>query len=165
MLLPLRESHILANYRGCQTRVIRGDGGSQSRATPIVFHPGRDVTSQTGTRARHSQPASGSYREEEEFERGRSEVGRCRPYRVGAQDLQEKGPAGGCAPGSATQAALREAERSASAESGGGAPAQAFPRLTRNMVKRPASAGRLLSVDMLSRSRNDACICARALAR
>jgi hypothetical protein len=66
MLPTLRESHILAHYRGCQTRVIRGDGGSQSRATPIVFHPGRDVTSQTGTRARHSHAGERPYREEED---------------------------------------------------------------------------------------------------
>jgi len=64
MLLTLRKFHILANYRGCQTRVIRGDGGSQSRATPIVFRRG-DVT-QSGARARHSHAGERPYREEED---------------------------------------------------------------------------------------------------
>src|SRR5688500_4982508 len=54
MLLTLRKSHILANYRGCQTRVIRGNGGSQSRATSIVLNAGSDVTRQERARARHS---------------------------------------------------------------------------------------------------------------
>src|SRR5687767_9585263 len=104
-----------------------GTGIAVSR-DPSVFLPrgGDSGRSASASLARRRAARTARRR----MQRGRSEAGRRRSYRVGAQDLQEEGPAGGCAAGSAAQAALCEAERSASAESGGGAPAQAFPRLT-----------------------------------
>ena len=92
--------------------------------------------------------------------RGRSEVGRCRSHRVGAQDLQEEGAARRRAAGSAAQAALREAQRGPAAESCGGSKAQAFPQLTRRHSRRPGQprAGRsLLWISRHARCTRDAC--------
>jgi hypothetical protein len=127
-----------AHYRGCQTRVIRGNGGLAVSRDPHRVPPWRRHHP-LEERERVTRTTASGRTARRRIQRGRSEVGRRRSYRVGAQNLQEEGPAGGCAAGSAAQTALREAERSASAESGGRAPAKAFPRLTRRDLGEPAS--------------------------